>query len=115
MSGTPLEPGEIVLVPFPFTDLTARKTRPALVMTVQDYNALSPDVILCAITSNLANSAHSVLISNDDLERGDIPKPSRVKVDKVVTLQQSTIRKRLARLKPAAMAHVMREFETLFP
>jgi mRNA interferase MazF len=114
-SGTTPEAGEIVLVPFPFTDLSAQKSRPALVLTTSAYNAGGRDLMVCGITSNLANAAHSVLLSQADMERGTLPKPSRVKVDKVVTLQQSIVRKRIGRVKAHAMAQVMKEFETLFP
>lgn len=109
-----LEQGEIILVPFPYTDLTAAKTRPALVLTSAAYNAASRDVIVAGITSNLANSANSVLITTEDLERGRLPATSRVKVDKVVTLQQSIVRNTVGRVKATAFAHVMKEFETLF-
>ncbi|HWG91838.1 MAG TPA: type II toxin-antitoxin system PemK/MazF family toxin [Candidatus Thermoplasmatota archaeon] len=109
------EPGDIVLVPFPFTDLSAAKSRPALVMTRGDYNKTSEDLILCGITSNLANSSHSVLLAQADLESGTLPKPSRVKADKVVTLKQEIVKKRVGRLKATAMAQVMKEFEALFP
>lgn len=115
MSGTRLDAGDIVLVPFPFTDLSAAKSRPALVMTTRSYNDTSSDVIVCGITSNLANSAHSVLVSEDDLDEGTLPRPSRVKVDKVATLDKAILRKRLGRVDAKTMAHVMKEFESLFP
>jgi len=40
--------GDIVLVPFPFTDQTAAKRRPAVVISAEGYNARHPDVILMA-------------------------------------------------------------------
>ena len=43
--------GEVVLVPFPFTDLSSAKQRPALVVSADDWNAAQPDVVLVAITS----------------------------------------------------------------
>lgn len=110
-----LDAGDIVLVPFPFTDLSAAKSRPALVLSLREHNASSADAMLCGITSNLANSSHSVLVGDSELELGRLPKPSRIKVDKVVTLQQSLIRKRVGRVNARTMALVMREFETLFP
>lgn len=110
-----LEAGDLVLVPFPFSDLSAAKSRPALVMSLGAHNHSSPDVMLCGVTSNLNNSARSVLVSDDDLESGRLPKPSRIKVDKIVTLQQSLVRKRVARVNAATMSRVMKEFETLFP
>jgi len=110
-----LEPGDLVLVPFPFTDLSARKTRPALVLSRTDYNASSRDVILCGVTSNLTNASHSVLLEGAGLASGRLAAPSRIKVDKVVTLQQSIVRKRFARVRPAVLEQVLREFRALFP
>lgn len=110
-----LDAGDLVLVPFPFTDLTAAKSRPALVLSVRAYNDTAKDVILCGVTSNLANAAHSVLLDGSALAEGTLPRPSRVKVDKVVTLAQSLVRKRVARIDAVTMAMVMREFESLFP
>lgn len=115
-SGTardPLLPGEIVLVPFPFTDLSAAKSRPALVLSNEGFNASGADVIVCALTSNLANSAASVLVASDDLERGALAAPSRVKVAKLATLQKALVRKRVGRLAAPAMARVMRELEAV--
>jgi mRNA interferase MazF len=43
--------GDVVLVPFPFTDQTATKKRPAVVVSSEDYQTHRPDLILMAITS----------------------------------------------------------------
>jgi mRNA interferase MazF len=42
--------GDVVLVPFPFTDLSATRVRPAVIMSVGDYNAATDDVIVAMIT-----------------------------------------------------------------
>ena len=44
--------GDIVLVPFPFTDLTGQKRRPALVVSPDGFDP--EDLVLCAITSRVA-------------------------------------------------------------
>lgn len=110
-----LEPGDLVLVPFPFTDLTAIKTRPAFVLSSREFNDAGQDVILCGVTSNLANADWSVLIGDRDLVTGRLPVPSRVKVAKVVALKKTILRKKIGRLKPSVMARVYREFYALFP
>lgn len=46
--------GDVVLVPFPFTDQTATKKRPAVVVSSNGYNQARPDVILMAITGHLS-------------------------------------------------------------
>jgi len=49
----PYEFGDVVLVPFPFTDQTATKKRPAIVVSNQIYNGDRPDVVVMAVTSQL--------------------------------------------------------------
>ncbi|MBI2761045.1 MAG: type II toxin-antitoxin system PemK/MazF family toxin [Chloroflexi bacterium] len=46
--------GSIVLAPFPFTDLSTTKVRPAAVLSGTLYHGAEPDILLGAITSNLA-------------------------------------------------------------
>ena len=49
----PYEFGDVVLVPFPFTNQTASKQRPAVVVSGRAYNAARPDIVIMAITSQL--------------------------------------------------------------
>lgn len=48
---TNYEFGDVVLVPFPFTDLTTIKKRPAVVVSSADYQRERSDLILIAVTS----------------------------------------------------------------
>ena len=45
------ERGDVVLVPFPFSDQSASKKRPAVIISSDRYNKLSSDVVIMAITS----------------------------------------------------------------
>lgn len=49
-----LQRGDIVLVPFPFSDLSTAKVRPALVVSSAQYHQDEPDLLLAALTSNVA-------------------------------------------------------------
>ena len=44
--------GDIVLIPIPFTDLSAQKQRPVIVSSNDDYNQTAPDILVVAMTSN---------------------------------------------------------------
>ncbi len=57
--------GDVVVVPFPFTDLSSAKVRPALVLAAVTRN----DLILCQITSQSAGHPGAVPIVASDFER----------------------------------------------
>ena len=102
--------GEIVIVPFPFSNLSSIKQRPVLILSKNEDNNLNEDIITCGITSNIRNSKYSVLIENKDLLEGDIPKPSRIKVDKLFTISQNIIKKKVGRIKKEIFEKVKSEF-----
>jgi mRNA interferase MazF len=69
--------GDVVLVPFPFTDQTASKKRPAVVVSANAYQQGRPDVIVMAVTSQILRPAGALgesLIS--DWQGAGLLKPS---------------------------------------
>ena len=112
-SGTKLEQGDVVLLHFPFSDLSGSKQRPALVLSQGSYNRSSGDFVVCAITSRLANASHSVYLDTSEMEEGRLLAPSRIKVDKIFSAAQSLAIKRLGRVKAAVVDHVKRELSAV--
>lgn len=106
--------GDIIIVPFPYSDQSATKQRPALVLSNDAYNSAQDDLVVCGMTSNLANAAFSVLVGPQDLESGVLLSPSRAKVGHIVAVERSLVRKKIGRLKPQALNTVMREFHSIF-
>jgi mRNA-degrading endonuclease toxin of MazEF toxin-antitoxin module len=107
-SGTVLDSGEVVLVPFPFTDLSQIKRRPVLVLSNRNHNKTSRDFICCGITSNLGNRRNSVLLDPSEMADGMIPVRSRVKYDKVFTLESSLVLKVLGKISQQKLGKVKR-------
>jgi mRNA interferase MazF len=60
------EAGDLVLLPFPFSDLTSMKRRPVLLLTAPDAHG---DFVACPVTSR-AGWLHVRLLSPDDLAEG---------------------------------------------
>ena len=100
-SGTTFNQGDILVVPFPFSDLTSIRQRPVLVLSKKDYNEKCEDIITCGITSNLKDAACSVLIDDFNLIEGKLPLKSRIKFDKLFTLNKDIVIKKVARLNKA--------------
>ena len=113
MFGTKCKQGDIVIVPFPFTDLSSIKQRPVLILSSDKYNESTEDIIVCGITSNPKNTAHSVIITLQDLAEGRIPSTSRIKADKLFTLKQTLIRSKIGAVRPAILKKVQEEIKAL--
>jgi mRNA interferase MazF len=84
---------DIVLINFPFSDLSGAKVRPALVLSNNKYNAESLDAVVLALTSNLSRLDYSVLVTNSDLESGRLPVDSAIRVDKPFSVLQGKVLK----------------------
>ena len=98
--------GDIVLVPVPFTDLSSARRRPVIVISNDQYNRTTDDVIVVAMTSNPAATKYSFIITSADLADGTLNRPGRVRADKIYTLSQRIIVKRFARVSDATLDRV---------
>jgi mRNA interferase MazF len=115
-STTPYKRGDIVLVPFPFTDLSSAKQRPALVISPDAFNRANQDVVLLAITSQIPPSlgADEFLIPANELSACGLPKPSLVRLMKIFTLHQRLILQRRGALPNAALTQLLDQFQRQF-
>ena len=84
--------GDLILVPFPFTDLSGSKVRPALVLI-----ASSLDVTLAFITTQLQwQESTDVLLTPDSLN--GLKKPSLIRLSKLATIDAILVQGRLGSL-----------------
>lgn len=86
----------LFLVPFPFTDQTTTKKRPAIVVSSQTYNSERPDVIIMAVTSQI-RPTNSFDIPVTDWQTAGLIKPSVVK-PVIATIEKTLVIKQLGRL-----------------
>ncbi len=97
--------GDVVLVPFDFTDGSGTKMRPAVVVSADDYNQNSPDVLLASITSNLNATPHPGDYLVKDWKRAGLLKPSLAQT-KLATMESSFIGRKLGSLSQGDMQAV---------
>lgn len=97
--GTSINQRDLLLVPFPYTDLTQSKKRPALVVSKDEFNRRSDDVICCLVTSNPNERQSIVPITNKDMESGFLEFDSRIKPYRLFTVSKGVVYKNLGRLK----------------
>ena len=104
----------VVLVPFPFTDLSGRKQRPALVVSAGDSDGEDP--VLCAITSQLprTTSAWEVHLAASDMAEGDLPKKSIIKTGRLFTMHERLVATRFGAVKDQKLQVLLVALRGLF-
>ena len=95
--------GDVVVVPFPFSDLSTSKRRPALVIA----DALEGDLILAQITSRNISDNISVVITAHDFTTGGLREMSNVRPNKLFTAESSIILYKAGSLKSNKMDTVI--------
>ncbi len=89
---------ELVWIRLAFSNLEERKVRPAVIVSNNEYNKRSDDVIICAITSRLKEDAYGITIDSRNLASGKLPIKSRIRADKILQVEKSLIINSFAKL-----------------
>ncbi|HZJ83271.1 MAG TPA: type II toxin-antitoxin system PemK/MazF family toxin [Clostridia bacterium] len=105
--------GDILLVPVPFTDLTSNKRRPVLVISNDDYNKQTQDIIVVAITSNITSKGYTIFLSNENLQEGTLKVNSCIRADKIYTLSQRIVIRKFGCVKDNVINFVKEKIEGL--
>ncbi|MBU0501425.1 MAG: type II toxin-antitoxin system PemK/MazF family toxin [Gammaproteobacteria bacterium] len=96
------QPSDVVLLPFPFSDLSAHKKRPVLILKAANIQG---DFLAAQITSQPGYEG-ALVLEQADFSIGLLPKRSFVRPDKLVTLNQSLVIQRIGMLTDAAIARI---------
>ena len=105
--------GDEVLVPFPFSDQTAVKHRPSLVISVDEFQGKGPDLLIMAVTSQMKEGRLKLgefLIR--DWQLAGLLKPSAVKAA-IATLEAKLVRRRLGHLSNYDLEQLKRSLQKL--
>ena len=91
--------GDVVVVPFPFSDLTQAKRRPALVISVLEGD----DLILSQITSQFVRDNYAISIAGKDFEEGGLRQESNVRPNRLFTADRHIVLYRIGGLKKSKL------------
>jgi len=91
--------GEVILVPFPFTDQSGVKKRPAVVVSSSAYQAARPDLLILAITGQMRTPLGFGEALIQDWQAAGLLKPSVLK-PVLTTIEQRLVRRTMGMLSP---------------
>lgn len=101
--------GDVVVVPFPFSDLTRAKKRPALVLAELEGD----DLVLCQITSQNIRDNYAVLISDEDFATGNLKQKSHVRPNRLFTADRQIVLYRVGHLRLERVKEIIGKIITI--
>lgn len=100
--------GDIVLITFPFTDLSGNKLRPAVVL-----GETTQDVTVCFITTQIEWQEPTDIVLSPNIDNG-LRKLSLIRVGKIATLEKSLIKGLMGRLTPNDIHEINSKLKLVF-
>lgn len=95
--------GDVVVVPFPFSDLTQSKRRPALVVSKLEGD----DIILCQITSQTVKDDYAIALDDKNFETGSLKQPSNIRPNRIFTADSNIVLYRVGNIKTDKLNEVI--------
>ena len=95
--------GDVVVAPFPFSDLSTTKKRPAVVVTV----LTGDDVILCQITSKAITDSYAIPVRDTDFTSGGLHQLSNIRPNRLFTAEGKIVLYRAGVLSPQKIREVV--------
>jgi mRNA interferase MazF len=102
--------GDIVLIPFPFSDLSSIKNRPSLVVATLK----GEDIILCQITSQAREDKDAIAVTDNDFQKGKLSITSYARPTKIFTADKSIIISKIGELKERKIKEVENKLCEIF-
>lgn len=79
--------GDVIVIPFPFTDLTSSKRRPAVILA----DIKGDDYLMLQITSQYVKDGYAIPLLEEDFQMGSLQRDSNIRPNKIFTLDGSLI------------------------
>ena len=102
--------GDVVVVPFPFSDLTQAKRRPAFVIAVLEGD----DLILSQVTTQSTRDRYAISLDDKDFAAGGLKQPSNVRPNRIFTADSRIVLYQVGHLKPEKINDIIDKIVEIF-
>jgi mRNA interferase MazF len=104
--------GDIIPVPFPFTDQTTTKKRPAVIVSSSTYNQNRPDIVIMAVTSQIHSSGYFGDVRIQKWQQAGLLKPSVIKPI-LTTVEKGLVIKKLGSIADSDRVALAEELQSI--
>ncbi|HLC54016.1 MAG TPA: type II toxin-antitoxin system PemK/MazF family toxin [Candidatus Nanoarchaeia archaeon] len=101
-----IEQRDLLIVPFPFSDQSGRKIRPVIVVSNNNFNSHSEDVIAVGVTSNVKKERYALGLTNYDLDNGSLFTNCAIKVENILRLEKGLVIKKIGKINEKKLKEI---------
>jgi len=101
--------GDVIVIPFPFSDLSTTKRRPALVLA----NLEGKNILLCQITSQYFDKKYVIPLKKTDFKKGTLPVDSYIRPERIFTADKNLILKTVGMVSSEIMSKTIDRLITI--
>ena len=105
---------DLVLLPYPFSNLKEKKVRPALVVSNNNFNEMCYDCVAVPLTSVIKEEPFSILINQSDLSNGRLLKSSRIRIDKIFSVEKKLVQMKIGAVSDSFFHKIKDELTEVF-
>ena len=102
-----IEQRNIFLVPFPFSDQSGRKVRPIIVISNNEFNEHSEDLVVVGVASNISKDKYTLSLTNKDLEEGKLFFECCIKAENILKIDKELIIKKIGKIKKGKLKEIV--------
>jgi mRNA interferase MazF len=114
MNSSSFEQGEIVVAPIPFSSQVSAKIRPALVISKEEYNNRSEDIIVLKVTSKGKDYPFDVELSAKDFAGGKLKHESVIQADFPVVIEKRSVSQEIGKISAQKLKEVKQKIKELY-
>jgi len=102
-----MQQGDIIIVAYPFSSFLETKTRPAIIISNNNFHR-GDNIIITPITT-VINGPYRTRIFSEDLEEGELLRESSIHYSNVITVEKRLVFKKIAKVKSSAMGKIIEQ------
>jgi len=108
-----IEQRDLLLIPFPFSDQSGKKVRPVVVISNNEFNRTSEDILIVGVTSNISKDRYTILLSQNSLEEGILNDPCCIKAENLLKIDKKLVLKKIGKINTATLEQVVQILESI--
>jgi mRNA interferase MazF len=108
-----IEQRDLLLVPFPFSNQSGKKVRPVIVISNNNFNNFSEDVLVVGVTSNILKDKYTIVLTNNNLEEGKLFTSCSIKIENLLKLDKELIVKKIGKINQVTLKQIIDKLHSI--